>query len=164
METHMCQHFVELIQEMVNNGAHAGAAVGQIRQKEEEDKEDPRVAQAKLQHCKDYAWDFDQESTDEDELTEEDKKIRTKRKKIKKKVEVDEKSKYNHHGKKNAWHFVADMKSIYFSEKIFNLLFSLGIDVEAKDLYEVGDKSPIMLQIEKGTPQLIKKNRSDFFD
>ena len=75
-------------------------------------------------------------------MTEQDKKIRKKRLRIKKKVEEDEQSKYNRYGKKNAWHFAADMSSLYFNQKIFDLLIKLKVDFQAKDLDE---NTPIML-------------------
>lgn len=95
MDKHIVTPFVDLIDAMVRQGADPKATVGQIRlKKDEEDKnkkkDDLKVEEAKRQYVKDYAWDFDQESTDEDELTEQDKKIRKKRLRIKKRVEDDE--------------------------------------------------------------------------
>lgn len=160
MEAHVVAPFVQLVQEMVNQGADPGAQIAQVKEKIEK-KEDPLVEEARRQYVRDYAWDFDQESTDEDELTEEDKKIRKKRLKMKKKVEINEKSKYNIYGKKNAWHFAADMTATLFSERIFDMLFSLGVDLQAEDLNQ---NTPIMLQVLQARPKLVKEKRTSFFE
>lgn len=80
---------------------------------------------------------------------------------MKKKVEVQEKSKYNIFGKKNAWHFATEMQATFFSERIFDLLFSLGVDLQAKDLDQ---NTPIMLQVQQAQPQLLTEKRTSFFE